>query len=40
VLTESNALEFSIGWLHGSAQGPLGISALLLLVLLLKWRPR
>jgi hypothetical protein len=30
----------SIGFLHGSAEGPLGIGALLLLALILKWRAR
>jgi hypothetical protein len=40
VLTEPNGLDITIGWLHGSAQGPLGIAALFLLVLLLKWRAR
>jgi hypothetical protein len=40
VLLEPNALSVTIGWLHASAQGPLGIGALLLLLLLLKWRVR
>ena len=39
MLLENKALTITLGWLHGSARGPLGIAGLLLIVFLI-WRGR